>query len=58
MAEEKNLSPKFRAALRQELPLWIQDGLLTEESAKRLAENYRLDNLQAESSRLLSAIVR
>lgn len=51
------MSTKFRAALRNELPIWIQKGILTEETARQLASTYQLDNLKAESSSLLSAVI-
>lgn len=51
------MSTKFRAALLNELPIWIQKGILTEETARQLASTYQLDNLKAESSSLLSAVI-
>ncbi len=52
-----NLSAKFRAALKQELPAWVQDGLLSAESAEQLKQRYQLDKLEKESSRLLAAVL-
>lgn len=57
MPSNHNLSTKFRAALRNELPIWIQKGLITEETAKQLSSTYELDNLREESTRLLSAVI-
>ena len=52
-----SVSAKFRAALKQELPAWVRDGIVSEEGARRLAQAYQLDDLTAESSRLLSAVI-
>lgn len=51
------MSTKFRATLRNELAIWIQKGIVTEETAKQLSSAYELDNLRHESTRLLSAVV-
>lgn len=51
------MSAKFRAALRNELPIWIQKGLISEETAKQISSTYQLDRLKAESSNLLSAVI-
>jgi uncharacterized membrane protein len=53
----QNMSAKFRAALKKELPDWIQEGVVSEQTAKQLAEKYQLNYLQAESSNLLSAVI-
>ena len=57
MIRNQNLSAKFRAALKEELPAWLQEGILSQQAAKQLAEKYQLDNLKAESSQLLSAVI-
>jgi uncharacterized membrane protein len=57
MARNQNMNSKFRAALRNELPLWIQEGLISEETASHLSKTYQLNNLKEESSRLLSAVI-
>src|ERR1051325_7319558 len=57
MSQQHNMSAKFRAALKAELPNWLREGILSEESARRLSETYQLDHLRAESSRLLSAVI-
>jgi uncharacterized membrane protein len=57
MTSNQNLSTKFRAALRNELPVWIQQGIISEETATQLANAYQLDNLKHESTRLLSAVI-
>jgi uncharacterized membrane protein len=57
MTPNQNMSTKFRAALRNELAIWIQEGIVTEETAKQLSTAYELDNLRHESSRLLSAVI-
>lgn len=57
MTPNQNLSTKFRAALRNELPIWIQQGLISEQAAKQLANAYQLDNLKHESAHLLSAVI-
>ena len=51
------MNTKFRAALRNELPLWIREGLVSEETASNLSTTYQLGNLKEESSRLLSAVI-
>lgn len=57
MTPNQNLSTKFRAALRNELPIWIQQGIISEPTAKQLSNAYQLDNLKHESTRLLSAVI-
>lgn len=57
MTPDQNLSTKFRAALRNELPIWIQKGFVSEQTAKELSTAYQLDNLKHESTRLLSAVI-
>jgi uncharacterized membrane protein len=57
MTTNPNMSTKFRAELRNELSLWTQQGVLSDESAKQLASIYQLDNLKHESSNLLSAVI-
>jgi uncharacterized membrane protein len=57
MTPNQNLSTKFRAALRNELPIWIQHDLISEQTAKQLSNAYQLDNLKHESTRLLSAVI-
>ena len=57
MTANPNLSTKFRAALRNELPIWIQQGIVSEQTAKQLSTAYQLDNLKHESTRLLSAVI-
>jgi uncharacterized membrane protein len=57
MSTSQNMSTRFRAALRNELPLWIQKGLVSEEAAKQLSSAYQLESLKHESTRLLSAVI-
>jgi uncharacterized membrane protein len=57
MTPTENMSAKFRAALRNELPIWVQKGIVPEETAKQISNTYQLDNLKAESSNLLSAVI-
>jgi uncharacterized membrane protein len=57
MTPDQNMSTKFRVALRNELAIWIQKGIVTEETAKQLSSAYELDNLRHESTRLLSAVI-
>jgi uncharacterized membrane protein len=57
MTRTQNMSVKFRTALKGELPAWVQQGILSQEAAGRLSQAYQLDNLKAESSRLLSAVI-
>ena len=57
MTPDQNMSNKFRAALRNELAVWIHKGIVTEETAMQLSSAYELDNLRHESTRLLSAVI-
>jgi uncharacterized membrane protein len=57
MNQEPNLSTKFRAALRSEVPRWRAEGLISDESAARLASLYQLDSLKGESSNLLLTVI-
>lgn len=57
MTPNQNLSTKFRAALRNELPIWIQKGIISEQTARQISNAYQLDNLKHESTRLLSAVI-
>lgn len=57
MTPDQNMSTKFRAALRNELAIWIKKGFVTEETAKQISSAYELDNLRHESTRLLSAVI-
>ncbi len=52
-----NQSTDFRSKLKQEIPLWQQGGILTEEGTARLTQMYQLDSIQQESSRLLAAVL-
>lgn len=52
-----NLTAKFRAALKNEIPIWLEKGILSESSANQLREDYQLDNLASESSRMLAAVL-
>mgnify|MGYP001016446212 CR=1 FL=1 len=52
-----NQSSSFRAALKQELPAWVQAGIVNENAAQRLTSLYDLDNLRKESSSLLAAVI-
>jgi uncharacterized membrane protein len=55
MPAEYNRSVKFRAALKREIPAWMEQGVLNEDAARRLVSLYDLDGLGKESSRLLAA---
>jgi uncharacterized membrane protein len=57
MNPDLNQTDRFRAALRSEIPLWTQQGIVTEENAQRLTALYHLDQLGRESSRLLAAVL-
>jgi uncharacterized membrane protein len=57
MTPDQNMSTKFRAALRNELAIWIQKGIVNDETAKQLSSAYELDNLKHESTRLLSSVI-
>ncbi|MCI0664450.1 MAG: DUF2157 domain-containing protein [Acidobacteria bacterium] len=57
MPLEPNLSSKFRAALKREIPILIDHGILTEESKDKVAALYQLNDLGKESSRLLTAVL-
>lgn len=53
----KAISADFRSTLKQEIPLWVENGIVTENAAQQLAERYQLKDIQKESSRLLVAII-
>ncbi|MBI3424884.1 MAG: DUF2157 domain-containing protein [Acidobacteria bacterium] len=57
MTSTPNRSAKFRAALKAELLAWVQDGLVSAESAEQITQRYQLDKLEKESSRLLAAVL-
>ncbi|MCI0336424.1 MAG: DUF2157 domain-containing protein [Acidobacteria bacterium] len=57
MAPEPNRSVKFRAALKREIPVLIQRGILTEEGASKITSLYEFDDIGKESSRLLAAVL-
>nr|MDQ3014062.1 DUF2157 domain-containing protein [Acidobacteriota bacterium] len=57
MKNSPNLTPQFRSALKGELRYWMEEGLLTQESAARLSSVYKLDELSKESSRTLAAVI-
>ena len=57
MSEDRNLSTKFRSALRNELPRWRTEGLISDEAAARLQSLYQLDALKGESSSLLLTVI-
>ena len=57
MADTINRTPQFRAALRRELALWVEQGLLDEHASRRIAGTYALDRLGKESSKLLTAVL-
>ena len=52
-----NLSTSFRTALKDELPQWVQEGIVPEATAQRLSARYQLDEIRKESSRLLAAVI-
>ena len=57
MTRNRNMSTKFRAALRNELTIWTQDGTVTEEGEGRLSKDYQLGHLKEETSRQLAAVI-
>lgn len=52
-----NLSSSFRTVLKDELPQWVQEGIVPEATAQRLSARYQLDEIRKESSRLLAAVI-
>lgn len=50
-------SSSFRATLKQELPDWVRESIVTEEAAQQLTARYELDKLSKESSGLLAAVI-
>jgi uncharacterized membrane protein len=52
-----NLSTSFRTALKEELPQWVQEGIVPETTAQQLSSRYQLGEIQKESSRLLAAVI-
>jgi len=52
-----NRSTRFRAALKGEIPIWLEKNILTESTAEQLREQYELDKLATESASLLTSIL-
>ncbi|MFN7930784.1 MAG: DUF2157 domain-containing protein [Blastocatellia bacterium] len=50
-------SSSFRAILKQEIPAWLQEGIVTEEAAQHLFARYELDKLKQESTGLVAAVI-
>ncbi|HYE72027.1 MAG TPA: DUF2157 domain-containing protein, partial [Blastocatellia bacterium] len=57
MNESLNRTPRFRTDLKREIPIWLREGIVTEDAARRLAERYDLEALKKESSHLLAAVL-
>jgi uncharacterized membrane protein len=57
MSEPLKHTARFRADLKREIPLWLRDGIVSEDAARRLIERYALDALGKESSSLLAAVL-
>ncbi len=55
--EPFNLSGRFRSALKREIPLWLEAGLIGSGTADDLAGRYRLQELEKESTRLLAGVI-
>ena len=47
----------FRTTLKNEIPAWVTEGIVSEDGARRLSERYQLDTLDKESSGLLSGAI-
>ena len=54
---QPNLSSTFRTALKEELPLWVQEGIVPESAAEQQSARYQLSEIRKESSRLLAAVI-
>lgn len=52
-----NRSTKFRAALKSEIPIWVEKEILTESGAEQLTKQYELNKLANESASLLAAVM-
>lgn len=52
-----NKASSFRTTLKQELPAWLQEGIVNEDAVQRLSARYELDKLSQESSGLLAAVI-
>jgi uncharacterized membrane protein len=57
MTHESGTPLKFRAILKKEIPLWVEEGIITQEEAQRLVTRYRLDELGREMPHLLATAV-
>ncbi|MFN0122064.1 MAG: DUF2157 domain-containing protein [Blastocatellia bacterium] len=51
------LSADFRVRLKQEMALWVGEGIINEQTAGILNARYQLDDIKKESSRLLAAVI-
>ncbi len=52
-----NVPTSFRKILKDELPQWLQEGIVPEATAQQLSARYQLDEVRKESSRLLAAVI-
>jgi uncharacterized membrane protein len=52
-----NRSTKFRAALKSEIPIWLEKEILTQSGAEQLREHYELEKLASESASLLASVI-
>lgn len=55
--EVGKVSSSFRKQLKRTIPLWQEQGLLTEQQGVQLGEYYRLDHVKTESTQLLLSII-
>ncbi len=52
-----NMSARFRGALKREIPLWLDSGILSPDGASALEARYRLGELESEGGRLLASFI-
>lgn len=56
MSQKHNSSNKFRAALKNEIPIFIEDGIITSDGAEKLKTTYELDNIEKDGYPLVSSV--
>ena len=54
---DKKVSARFRKQLKDELPTWQAEGLISPNQANALTQRYRLEKIGAESLRMLLGVI-
>jgi uncharacterized membrane protein len=57
MKKYRKISTRFRELLKQELPSWQTDGIISAEQSDVISQKYQLDQIQKESTRLLISAI-